>query len=302
MTELKKAIIIGAGQMGQVTAELLNVNKIRLLAFGDNDPAKWRTAKPDNADVRQAQDAEILSVQKAVGLGPDIVIISTVGTARTEELAKQVKSYGYNGAVMCLKDFHELFDIRSRCIRHLMERIQEKEIPGAVAELGVYRGDTAWQLNLLAPERILYLFDTFAGFDERDFPDHDKSGTAADVKSGTKGRVMDFKDTSVDLVLKRMPFPENVVVREGYFPATTEGMEEIKYAFVSLDPDLYAPVLAGIEYFYPRLSDGGVIVVHDYDNRQFEGVRKAVDDYEKKNCTLKIVPLGDIHGSCVIVK
>ena len=288
--------------MGQVTAELLNINKIRLLAFGDNDPAKWRTAKPDNADVRQAQDAEIMSVQKAVGLGPDIVIISTVGTARTEELTKQVNSYGYNGAVLCLKDFHELFDIRSRCIGHLMKRIQDKRIPGAIAELGVYRGDTAWQLNLLAPERILYLFDTFAGFDERDFPDHDKSGTVANDKSDTLGKAADFRDTSVNLVIKRMPFPENVVVREGYFPATTEGMEDIKYAFVSLDPDLYAPVLAGLEYFYPRLSDGGVIVVHDYDNRQFEGVRKAVDDFENKNCTLRIVPLGDLHGSCVIVK
>ena len=38
-------------------------------------------------------------------------------------------------------------------------------VPGAVAELGVYRGGFSRWLNLLLPERTLLLFDTFEGFD-----------------------------------------------------------------------------------------------------------------------------------------
>ena len=104
-----------------------------------------------------------------------------------------------------------------------------------------------------------------------------------------------------------MLHPENCVIKNGYFPETAEGLEDETFAFVSLDPDLYAPVLSGLEFFYPRLSGGGVIVVHDYDNKQFEGVRRAVFEFEQELLSrgegpLALVPLGDLHGSCVIIK
>ena len=80
-----------------------------------------------------------------------------------------------------------------------------------------------------------------------------------------------------------------------------------EFAFVSIDPDLYEPALAGLEFFYPRLSEGGAIIMHDYGNAQFKGVRQAVKEYDQKLIAmgekpLKLVPLGDLHGSCVIVK
>jgi O-methyltransferase len=37
-------------------------------------------------------------------------------------------------------------------------------VPGAAAELGVYRGEFAAEINRLFPDRKLYLFDTFGGF------------------------------------------------------------------------------------------------------------------------------------------
>ena len=91
-------------------------------------------------------------------------------------------------------------------------------------------------------------------------------------------------------------------MRKGFFPETARGLEDERYAFVSMDPDLYDPVLSGLDYFYPRLSPGGCIVLHDYNNEQFMGVKKAVEDYEKIHGRLNIVPLGDFHGSCVIMK
>jgi O-methyltransferase len=49
----------------------------------------------------------------------------------------------------------------------------------------------------------------------------------------------DFQDTTIDLVLSRMTHPDRVSVRKGYFPETTNGLEDT-FAFVSLDVDLQA--------------------------------------------------------------
>ena len=113
-----------------------------------------------------------------------------------------------------------------------------------------------------------------------------------------------------------MPCPQTVRICKGHFPETAEGFAdpgwehgggEPTFALVSLDPDLYAPTLEGLRYFYPRMSPGGVILVHDFNNLQFEGVKRAVLEFEaeimsRADQPLHLVPLGDLHGSCVIVR
>ena len=90
-------------------------------------------------------------------------------------------------------------------------------------------------------------------------------------------------------------------MRRGYFPETAEGLEET-FALVSLDADLYAPTLAGLRWFYPRMARGGMILLHDYNSSQFDGVRRAVKEYEDEAERLALVPLCDLHGTAVIVK
>ena len=101
--------------------------------------------------------------------------------------------------------------------------------------------------------------------------------------------------------MSRMSFPDNVIIREGFFPETASGLDDVTYSLVSLDPDLYRPALEGLEYFVPRISSGGAVILHDYDNQRFPGIKKAVDEYEAGHGRLHIVPLGDLHGSCVIM-
>ena len=55
------------------------------------------------------------------------------------------------------------------------ERIVAKNVPGAIAEVGVYRGEFAAVLNQLFSDRALYLFDTFEGFSENDFLDGEEA-------------------------------------------------------------------------------------------------------------------------------
>ena len=61
--------------------------------------------------------------------------------------------------------------------------------------------------------------------------------------------------------------------------------------------------MAGLEFFYPRLAEGGVIFLHDYNSAFLGGVKQAVKRYEKKvGSRLKKVPFADRAGTIVIVK
>ena len=99
-----------------------------------------------------------------------------------------------------------------------------------------------------------------------------------------------------------MPHPERVVLRKGYFPETAEGLESVRFALVSLDLDLYAPTLAALRFFYPRLNPGGTILLHDYGNGRFSGVHRAVAEYEEDCGLLPLVPLCDLHGTAAIIR
>jgi O-methyltransferase len=91
------------------------------------------------------------------------------------------------------------------------------------------------------------------------------------------------------------------VVCQGFFPETATGIED-QFALVSMDADLYKPMLAGLEYFYPRLSPGGFLMLHDYNHPKFLGVKQAVADFEKAHGKVAKLPIADKNGSLLITK
>lgn len=284
----KTIILVGYGQMGQAALPLLNTSNWDFLGFADNNPAKWTPDIPSGPEC-------IMSVETAVSLQCDVMLLSPVSRERAEALKKQLLSLGYRGQICLLTDFYEALDIRSASVKKISRRIHQMSIPGAIAELGVYKGELSALLSGLFPERPLYLFDTFSGFDSRDTLLEQTQGFSC-------ARDGDFSDTSAEAVLNRLPHPEQAIIKKGFFPETAADMDKERFAFVSLDADLYAPTLAGLLYFYPRLNPGGVIVLHDYLNTRFQGVQKAVEDFEAQNGPLSLVPLADLHGSCMILK
>lgn len=170
--------------------------------------------------------------------------------------------------------------------------IYSKNMKGSTAELGVYKGEFSAEINTAFPDRKLYLFDTFEGFDNRD--------VSAEREKGYSRGNQDFSDTSVDAVLSRMPVKQNCIVRKGYFPETAEGIDDT-FVFVSIDTDLYEPIYAGLKYFYPRLAQGGFIFVHDYHNHEYPGAKEAVEKFCVE-MSVAFVPFPDNGGSVVIRK
>jgi O-methyltransferase len=101
--------------------------------------------------------------------------------------------------------------------------------------------------------------------------------------------------------MSKMKHPANCIVKAGYFPDTAEGLEDERYCFVSIDADLYNPIYEGLKYFYPRLSKGGYLFVHDYNRDIFKGAKEAVRQYCAEN-GLTFFPLTDSGGSAVLTK
>jgi len=162
------------------------------------------------------------------------------------------------------------------------------DVPGAAAELGVYRGFFARCINQLLPDRRLYLFDSFKGFAE-------ETGASEAFQAA-------HRNTAVDKVLAIMPHPERITVKPGFFPESLEGLEE-RFCLVSLDVDFYAGTLEGLRYFWPRLEKGGYLLLHDWGSPKLPGVAEALADYEGElGQRIPAVPLCDVGGSLIICK
>lgn len=188
-------------------------------------------------------------------------------------------------------DVHHKDHVRFSSLELIANEIYIRGLAGNVAELGVAQGEFAKRINKAFPDRKLYLFDTFEGFDERDAKvDRQKGYSRADG----------VFPTSVDLVLKKMEYPEQCIIKKGWFPESAVGVED-KFAFVSLDVDLYSAISSGLEFFYQRLVEGGYIFVHDFNNKNYQGVKPAVREFCSKQ-GIGYFPLTDESGSVVITK
>lgn len=182
--------------------------------------------------------------------------------------------------------------VRYRSLELCAHEIKSKSIGGNLAEVGVYQGSFAQKLNTLFPGKKLYLFDTFEGFDQKD----------VDIEKEKKFSMgeQDFSNTSVEVVMSKMLHPTQCIIKKGFFPDTAQGLED-QFCFVSLDADLYQPIIAGLEYFYPRLLPGGFIFVHDFNNAEYSGAKEAVYEFCQKY-NVGFVPIPDSGGTAIISK
>lgn len=187
---------------------------------------------------------------------------------------------------------------RYRTFEFVANEIINYNIEGAVAELGVFRGTFAAIINEKFKNRKLYLFDTFEGFSE------EEAEKEIEIGRCDRSFVSEHKLTSVQKMLDNMPYKDRCVVCKGLFPSSiTEEAYSEKYAFVSIDVDFEESSYQGLKFFYPRLSEGGMIFMHDYNTFYLEGIKKAINRYESRfGIQLKKVPLADRAGTLVIIK
>lgn len=269
---MKTAVIYGASATGQRVYEEVK-DKYKVLYFVDENPALIG---------EKIGGLQIKNRKAVISEKPDFIIMGML--TGYEEAIKYLSENDITEDEIIVKYVDLNFRARKDCLEKIKVIFSEKKIDGAVAELGVYRGDFAKVINEIFPDRKLYLFDTFEGFPDEDLNYEIENNLLLND-------VGKLSNTSVDYVLKRMPYRDNCIVCKGYFPDTTVGLEE-RFAFVNIDVDLYKPILAGLEYFWPRMVDNGYIFIHDYFSLPYAGPRKAVEEFSKKNRCM-FIPIGD---------
>lgn len=183
--------------------------------------------------------------------------------------------------------------IRISTLELLCYEIKRQHLPGSAAELGVFQGKFARYINRYLPDKNLYLFDTFEGFAEKDIK--------TEVENSYSLGDQDFKNTTVEAVLAQMPYRNNCIIKKGYFPDSANGIEDEQFCFVSLDADLFDPIYAGLRFFYQRLVPGGYIMVHDFNNEQYNGAKQAVYKFCDEE-RVPFFPIADKAGSAIISK
>lgn len=197
-------------------------------------------------------------------------------------------------------------------ILRLAEQTISRHATGDFVELGCYRGDTSVLLAKLlqksAPKR-LWIYDSFAGLPEK--TREDQSGAGANFKAGellvTKREVVEklrrhgFRTSSSPLPAAsvRPAQAQNsstqqssfaVIVKKAWFDNLTPEDLPTEISFAFCDGDLYSSIKTSLRLVVPRLSDQGIIIVHDYNNPELPGSAKAVDEFLKSHpdFTLKI--------------
>lgn len=281
-----RTAIFGAGQAGKMVGSWLPSTH-ELICYIDNNKGK------QGGDI---QGIPVVSLEEALGMAPDRIWIATLNTDAAVSIEKQIRDAGYEGVLRYAHAFRDAQDIRLAALRLMAPEINSRELPGAVAELGVFRGEFAAELSRLFPDRELYLFDTFEGFPESDL------AREQEVTGGAKAWHPDFSDTGIECVSAKLAHLEKARFVQGYFPESTKQISgDVEFALVNIDPDLYEPTIQGLRYFWPRMVRNGIIMVHDYNSAQFLGVRKAVKEFVAETGVM-VIPLPDLHGTGVIVK
>lgn len=271
---MKKAIVFGATTSARTLYEQIE-REYEIVAFCDNDKHKWGN-ELGGVSIIAPIDIETLEW--------DEIIITSLSSM--EIIRKQLLEIGIPGHKINTAFVDKKVKARKSFLHDFASIVYENKISGCVAEAGVFQGEFASEINICFPDRRLYLFDTFEGFDERDIVWEAKN-MFSDAAAGH------LNLTSEMQVLNKMRYPENCIIKKGYFPESAEGITH-SFCYVNLDMDLYKPTLEGLRLFYPLMENGGIITIHDYFLGGYKGVKAAVSEFMSEMPD-KIIPfpIGD---------
>jgi hypothetical protein len=180
----------------------------------------------------------------------------------------------------------------------LARRAEEKRLPGAIVECGVFKGGSAAVMTMAAsPERKIWLFDSFEGLPEPTAEDGEKaveySGHRTSGALEPIGQCVGPLDVVKELFFDKMHVdPARVEIRKGWFQETlpTARHELGPIAVLRLDGDWYDSTKVCLENLYGLVVSGGFVIIDDYG--YWEGCRRAVDEFlaaRQLSVTLNVV-------------
>jgi O-methyltransferase len=172
---------------------------------------------------------------------------------------------------------------------------QIKDVPGNIAECGSRFGKSSlFILNSFGCEsdKKMHIFDSFEGISKPNQRDLDtagktvwESGELAVAEEVLHKNLQDFKG--------------RFTTYKGWIPKRFQEIEDERFCFVHIDVDLYDPTRDSVEFFYPRLNKGAIIMCDDYGSGYCPGAKSAFDEFFTDKPE-KVMSLST--GQCVVIK
>lgn len=156
-----------------------------------------------------------------------------------------------------------------------------KKLKGCIAEVGVFKGGSAELIGLTEKKKRIYVFDTFKGIPNCIWS-------------------VEWKTTNYEDVKKRLKKYKNIKIYKGYFPYETSSViRNINFSLVHLDIDIYQTTLDSLNFFYPQMVKGGIIILHDYKIKN--NIKTEVYNAVNSFIFGTDIPLVLLSGSHVII-
>ena len=156
------------------------------------------------------------------------------------------------------------------------------ELPGAVAEFGVFKGASFSRLCIFrelfesATTRQILGFDTFGAFPKASAKDDPASLGSFLSEAGNQSISQDVLAAS----LARRGLERNVTLVQGdicdTLPDYLAQNPHTRFALVNMDVDIYEPSRVILQHVWERMVHGGILILDNYS--VFSGETQAVDE------------------------
>jgi len=159
-----------------------------------------------------------------------------------------------------------------------LEKTLQRGIPGAVVEFGCYIGTTSLFIRRVLNEtgqsenREFHVYDSFEGLPEKSRQDNNAAGVdfeAGKLYVSKKEFLQQFRAAGL----------QPPAVHKGWFNEVPAGDVPEPIAFAFLDGDFYDSIISSLRLVWPKMSEGGTIVIDDYKRETLPGVERAIKDF-----------------------
>jgi len=155
-------------------------------------------------------------------------------------------------------------------------------LDGEVAEAGVYKGGASYVIASVMRHKIVHCFDSWEGLPDIHEFDVVTRGSCINPETFSPNTHKTLKhgwgksDPPYELLSK---FGDRIQFHKGWFKNTFSDCNDSRFCFVHIDADRYESTKQSLEFFWPRMVQGGFIIIDDYKFCITPGVTPAVDDF-----------------------
>ena len=184
----------------------------------------------------------------------------------------------------------------------MVEHVLKKGLNYDFVECGTWHGHSAWVFSKLikkSGQKInFHIFDSFEGGYSA-LNKEDKNLLRVLSQSEIKKQKEQFysKESFVKNIVREFNF---VKFYKGWIPTKFHEVKNKKFQFIHIDVDLYQPTYDSLNFFFPRLIEGGIILCESYNMSELPGANKAFEEFlkDKKVNLFYETP----YGGCILIK